>query len=181
MRGFKPMTTHIALLRGINLGAKNRVAMNELAASFTEAGAENVRTYIQSGNVLFRAPLRKADTIARAVSQRWSVPVLLRTREELSAVIDSNPFAAEGRAENTLHVLFLADPINAEALSALAPARFAPDEMAAAGKEIFFYLPNGVAQSKVLRQPLDSIIKRVCTMRNWRTTTKLLELASADR
>jgi uncharacterized protein (DUF1697 family) len=155
--------------------------MKELAASFVEAGCHDVRTYIQSGNVVFRASPARASKAVQAVSQRWGVAVLHRTAEELQQVVEGNPFAAAGRADHTLHVLFLADPPAEEITAGLDAARIAPDEIAVGTREIYLYLPNGVAQSRLLREPLDGRLKTACTMRNWRTTTKLLEIASAGR
>ena len=172
---------HIALLRGINVGSRNRVAMPELAASFAEAGARDVRTYIQSGNVLFRASERAASRIAHAVTERWRVPVVLRTAEELKSVVENNPFVAMGQSESTVHVLFLAGPVDATAKATLEDGRFAPDQVAVSAREIYFYLPNGVSGSKIFRERWDEKIRIICTMRNWRTTTKLLQLALTHR
>ena len=170
------MRTHIALLRGINVGGKNKVPMNDLAAAFTAAGCRDVQTYIQSGNVVFGASTEVAGNAAESVAARFAVPVLLRTAEELRSVVSDNPFVAAGVPEDQLHVVFLATTPPADVAAVLQPSRFAPDELAVHGREIYLWLPNGVSQSRIAKERLDMKLQVVNTMRNWRTTTKLLEL-----
>src|SRR5271155_5171180 len=107
--------TYLALLRGINVGGKNKLSMKDLIAIFIGAGCEDVRTYIQSGNVIFRASpgvsARLPGQITTQIAQSFGyrTPVILRTAEQLRDVISSNPFLKAGAAEEMLHVMFLAD------------------------------------------------------------------------
>ena len=116
-------TTHIALLRGINVGGKNKLPMAALRACFEDTGCTNVRTYIQSGNVLFTADQALAAQTARNVSTAintrfgYSVPVITRTIEELAATVARNPYARLDTEERFLSVAFLANEPSAEPVS----------------------------------------------------------------
>lgn len=174
--------THVALLRGINVGGKNKLPMKALAAMFTAAGAESVRTYIQSGNVLFDAPAKRAGQIAPAVvaairSQLgYEIPVIIRTAAELAAVIARNPFLKSGD-EAALHVGFLEATPAPAAVKLLDPDRSPGDSFRIIGREIFLHLPTGVARTKITNAWFDSKLKTVSTFRNWRTVLKLVELS----
>ena len=104
---------YVALLRGINVGGRHKLLMRELAAMFVEAGCEDVRTYIQSGNVVFRAEPSLADglsariTTAIAASHGYQIPVVMRTAADLARVVRGNPFLADGADPTKLYVGFL--------------------------------------------------------------------------
>ncbi len=175
--------TFVAFLRGINVGGKNKVSMTDLAAIFRDSGCRNVRTYIQSGNVLFEAPLISATfgrLLAEQIHQRLAVnsPVVIRSSEQLTEVARSNPFIGRGREEDSLHVLFLADEPTPALVNQLDPARSFPDEFVVQGREIYLHLPNGVARSKLTNAYFDVKLKTICTGRNWRTVVKLAALAN---
>ena len=175
----------IAFLRGINVGGKNRLPMKDLVAMFAEAGCDNVRSYIQSGNVLFTASPSLATgipvLITAQITERFGfrVPVMVRTAEQLRGVLLNNPFRAMGAAEETLHVLFLADQLDPRAVEELDPDRSPPDAFRVQGREVYLCLPRGVADTKLTNAYFDAKLGTVSTGRNWRTVTKLLELAGA--
>jgi uncharacterized protein (DUF1697 family) len=177
------METHIALLRGINLGGRNRIAMKELSALFSEAGCGSVATYIQSGNVVFQAaaPLaRKIPLlIEEAIQDRFglNVPVVTRSAGELRKVVGGNPFLKKGEDVSKLHVVFLADAPSGSVLKALNPDRSPPDAFAVRGREIYLHCPNGYGRSKLTNAYFDAKLGTTSTVRNWRTVTTLLELA----
>src|SRR5438093_8225279 len=106
---------HAALLRGINVGGKNILPMKDLAEIFAKAGCRDVQTYIQSGNVVFDATAgvikKLSPVIARAIADNfgYNVPVVVRSHEQLAAIVRVNPFLKAGEPEKTLHVAFLAD------------------------------------------------------------------------
>lgn len=174
--------THVALLRGINVGGRNKLPMKTLAAMFTAAGAESVRTYIQSGNVLFDAPAKRAGQIAPAVVAAirsqfgYETPVIIRTATELAAVIAGNPFLKSGD-EAALHVGFLEAAPTPAGVKLLDLDRSPGDSFRVIGREIFLHLPNGVARTKLTNAWFDSRLRTVSTIRNWRTILKLAELA----
>ena len=183
-RAATEMTTgiHVALLRGINVGGKNKLLMRDLSAMFVEVGCEDVRTYIQSGNVVFRADpalaRRVPDLIGEAMAARFGyrVPVLTRTGSELAAILGANPFLGRGAEVGQLHVGFLADQPEAAAVDALDPDRSPPDEFAVVGREVYSYCPQGIARTKLTTRYFESKLSVTMTARNWKTVLKLHEL-----
>jgi uncharacterized protein (DUF1697 family) len=178
----KMPATHVALLRGINLGGKNKLLMKDLVEMFVEAGCDDVRTYIQSGNVVFNAApniaARLPEIVTGQIAKRlgYRTPVVLRTAKQLGEVVRKNPFIEMGAAEDTLHVLFLADRPSARGVEGLDPNRSAPDAFLVRGQEVYLQLPNGVGRSKLTNEYFDSRLATTSTGRNWRTVLKLLEL-----
>ena len=172
---------HAALLRGINVGGKNKLPMKSLTELFVEAGCSDVRTYIQSGNVVFSAP----DRIARRISVLISgailarfglrVPVVTRTAAELREVVRNNPFLRAGADAGTLHVAFLATLPDPSKLAVLDPKRSPPDAFAVRGREIYLHCPNGMGRTKLSNAYFDSKLGTISTVRNWRTVLHLLE------
>ena len=120
-------TSYAALLRGINVGGKNKLPMKDLVAMFERAGCADVRHYIQSGNVVFHATADLATRVPvllpKAILRNFGlrVPVVLRSAAELLAVAESNPFLARGADPDYCHVLFLADEPSKTASDALDP------------------------------------------------------------
>ena len=178
-------SVNIALLRGINVGGKNRLQMKELAAMFVDAGCEDVRTYIQSGNVLFRSEPALNEEIpalvSAAISSRfgYNIPIITRTSQELGDVVRVNPFVGTGADVDKLHVVFLADQPDMASAETLDPDRSPGDEFLASGREVYLYCPDGFARTKLTNSYFDSRLSTTSTTRNWKTVLKLLELADA--
>jgi uncharacterized protein (DUF1697 family) len=172
--------TQLALLRGINVGGKNLLPMKDLARMFEQAGCANVRTYIQSGNVIFDAPksTQVGEAVTRGIEKKFGyrVPLILRTLPELQKTIQENPFLAAGAEEKLLYVYFLADRPNADCCASLDAKRSAPDAFEVRGREIYLHLPNGMGRSKLTNAYFDSKLSTVCTARNWATVLKLAEM-----
>jgi uncharacterized protein (DUF1697 family) len=176
--------TYVALLRGINVGGNRMVRMSDLREIFAAAGAQDIATYIQSGNVVFTHLERSQPTLAAELEKRiakaagFPVTVMLRSAAQLARVIADSPFP-EADADH-LHVAFLSarPPANLPPIDARA---FAPERCAVVGRDLYLYLPNGMGRSKlaaaVLARP--TAIGAAGTARNWRTVLKLSELASA--
>ena len=173
---------HVALLRGINVGGRNLLPMKDLVRIFEAAGAAEVRTYIQSGNVLFRARIAAARELAAEAGRQieaecgFRVPVLLRTLPEMSAAVLGNPFLDPMVDQKALHVYFLEATPAVEAVAALDPGRSPPDRFAVRGREVYLYLPNGMAGTRLTNAWFDSRLKTFSSARNWNTTRKLLDL-----
>jgi uncharacterized protein (DUF1697 family) len=173
---------YLALLRGINVGGKNKLPMQDLIGVFAESGCEHVKSYIQSGNVIFDAApdvaARLPDVIPARIADRFGyrTPVVLRTAGELAAVIPNNPFLGAGCAEDQLHVYFLADEADPRRVGQLDPDRSPPDRFEVRGREVYLRLPNGMARTKLTNAYFDSKLATTSTARNWRTVTKLLDL-----
>jgi len=172
--------TSIALLRGINVGGSRKLPMADLRAIFAAAGYEDVTTYIQSGNVVFRHPKAAQAKVTAALEARieeatgMAVPVVLRTAAEMAAVVRDAPF--EVADPTHLHVAFFAAPPAPEAIGGLDLAAFAPEELVLSGRDLYLHLPNGMGRAK-LPQLLGKVMA-TATARNWRTVTTLAELAS---
>jgi uncharacterized protein (DUF1697 family) len=174
--------THIALLRGINVGGKNKLSMKDLVSIFMGAGAKDVRTYIQSGNIVFTAGRKVlgglGDTVAAEIEARHglTVPVVLRTQAEAEAARDANPYQRRAPNPKALHVMFLRDSPSKSAVAALDPRRSPPDEFAVLGREVFLYCPNGVGRSKLTTMWIDRVLDTVSTIRNWNTVNALVDM-----
>lgn len=179
--------TYVALLRGINVGGRNRLPMDELARSFEHAGCASVKTYIQSGNVVFAATssiaLKARESVAAAVSARMGagIPIVLRSVADLARVVDENPFLAESQDPRTLHVGFLSDRPSPARVLSLDPDRSPPDEFVVSGREIYLRLPNGMARTRLTAGYLERVLGTAATFRNWRTVVNLLNMATGDR
>ncbi len=180
-----PDSTYIALLRGLNVGGKNRLDMKSLAAAFEGCGARRVRTYIQSGNVVFDAAPTKAKALGGAVAEALrelhglDVPVVLRTHDELRTAIAANPFRRHGEAEQKAwHVTFLAELPSKERAAALDPQRSPGDEFKLVGKELFLRCPAGYGRTKLTPAYVDKVLGTLGTVRNWATVLALAELAA---
>lgn len=122
-------TTYLALLRGINVGGKNKLPMKDLARFFVDAGCRDVRTFIQSGNVVLTfdgdaTPLPGIISARIADGFGIKIPVQLRTAADIARIVASNPFLAAGDDPETLHVSFLADPVDPDRIATLDPGPF---------------------------------------------------------
>src|SRR5690349_14301248 len=146
------MPTYVALLRGINVGGSKVVKMADLRGILAAGGCSDVETYIQSGNAVFghasRSPARLATELEQRIAKAtgFAVPVVLRTADELAAVIAANPFAAD---VDHVHVMFVASPLAADALAAIDGVKFAPERLAAVEREVYLHLPGGIGNSKL--------------------------------
>jgi uncharacterized protein (DUF1697 family) len=164
------------------LAGKNRLAMKDLVSMFLQAGCDNVRTYIQSGNVIFDATpdvaARLPESIAAKIKSCFEcrTQIILRRAEELCDIVRNNPFIKAGVAEETLHTLFLADLPGSSNIRLLDPHRSPRDEFVVRGREVYLRLPNGVARTKLTNSYFDSKLGTTGTLRNWRTVLKLAEL-----
>jgi uncharacterized protein (DUF1697 family) len=174
--------SYLALLRGINVGGKNKILMKDLSAMFVDAGCKKVRTFIQSGNVIFDAPAKLSTRVPNliaaqiAASLGYKTPVIVRSLPELADAISSNPFLSAGAPEDALHLLFLADEPDPARVLALDPNRSPADEYIVRGRDVYLRLRNSAADTKLTNAYFDSKLATISTGRNWRTVTKLLEL-----
>lgn len=173
------MVTYIALLRGINVGGNRTVRMADLRSALSEAGYSDVATYIQSGNVVFTyQDLPKPELVHQLEQQIESitglqVPVMLRTADEWSSLLDRNPYEEVEPAK--LQVAFLAGDPAADAADVLRRAAKEPEEFVLEGSHIYMHLPDGMGRAE-LPKGLDRI-GTAATVRNWRTVSKLGDMA----
>jgi uncharacterized protein (DUF1697 family) len=175
-------TTHIALLRGVNVG-NNMLKMERLRAILADLGFADVRTYLQSGNALFEAkgtPADLAAMIERTVSEatRLPVSVIIRTPAQLQSVIAANPFAKEAAAApKTVHVTFLGGAVSKSGLAAIGRVPAGADRWRTAGSEIYLCCPDGYARTKLSNTALERALGVRATTRNWNTVTALHAMA----
>jgi uncharacterized protein (DUF1697 family) len=177
------VTTHVALLRGINVGGKNLIRMPALKACFEANGFEDVATYIQSGNVLFTSRATPAGELTRRIEAMLAdafdyVPtVVVRNRKQMRAIVEGAPRGFGSHpAKYRYDVIFLKEPLAARVAMKSVPTRPGVDE-AHAGTGVLYFsrLTSKAAQSR-LNKIISSPIYPSVTIRNWNTTTKLLEL-----
>jgi uncharacterized protein (DUF1697 family) len=179
------LNTYVALLRGINVGGKNKIAMKALHSSFVALGHGEVTTYIQSGNVVFRSASKQASKLGPAIEDEISktfglrIGVLVRTPSDFDGVIEGNPFLDPGRDTSKLLVMFLDEAPRAGAIADLDPQRSPPDEFVVRGREIYAYCPNGFGRSKLSIDYFERRLKTRATARNWNTVVKLADLMTA--
>lgn len=174
----------ISILRGINVGGKNKIPMVELKALYEKAGFKNVTTYIQSGNVVFSADKPDLNSLPDKIQQLifkkygFQVPIIIRTVDEIQQVIDTNPMLKmQGMDVEKLHVTFLADVPKKEHIEKVLSYKYPPDEYIIAGKEIFISCPNGYGNTKLSNNFFESKLKVTATTRNWRTVNELLRMS----
>jgi uncharacterized protein (DUF1697 family) len=177
------MAVHVAMLRGVNVGGRRRVPMAELRGLLDEAGYADVRTYVQSGNIVLGSPDAAAAVQRRLrelISARFGfdVPVIVRSRAQLARVVGADPI--EGGAADPKHyvVTFLAEKPPAEAVKRLRELAVESERLATAGREIYTWHPDGQARSKMAAQLTAKGFGANATARNWTTVTTLLEMAS---
>ena len=168
------MARYVALLRAVNVGGTGILPMKELAALCVGLGFANVRTYIQSGNVVLASPVSEREvttTLERALAERMGkrVDVIVRTAAELAAALAANPFPTADPAR--VGVVFLSDPAPADLLEQLVIP--GPEEVRVVGRELFIHYPDGMGRSKL---KLPSVV--VGTTRNLNTVAKLTAMAA---
>ncbi len=174
------MQAYVALLRGVNLGAHNRVAMADLRRVLAEAGFSEVATHLQSGNAIFGARQRSAAAVERVVEEvlraqlGLDIDVMVRTPAELAAVVEGTPYPPG----KTLYVGFLKSEPAAEAAAALDSARFEPERFELRGRELYLHYPNGYGRTKMNGAYFERVLERPVTVRNWNVTSALAELAA---
>lgn len=180
------MARYVALLRGVNLGSKRRVAMGELRERLAEAGYEDVRTLLQSGNVGVTTS-KPAHTVRaeleQAIEERFGIDtdVILRTHAQLAALVDAHPLADVATDPTRHQVTFLSAEPAAETVRKLAAADVAPERIAVHGCEIHAWHPNGIQRSPAARLLARADFGVAATARNWSTVVKLLALAGSRR
>ena len=173
------MPRQIVLLRGINLGSVNRVSMPELRAALEEAGYADVKTLLQSGNVVMDGPQATPAKLARLIQDTFGldIAVVVRTRAELAAVVEGDPFADVADDPKRYQVSFLSAKPRAAAVRALEQAEIEPERVAVRGREIYAWHANGIQRSPLAKLLDDKRLGVTATARNWNTVTKLLALA----
>lgn len=179
------MPVVISLLRGVNVGPHNRIKMDDLRALYKSLKFEDPRTYVQSGNILFRTKEKPTAELAKriqaAIARKCGCnpDVILRTTDELRNVVKANPFAKRSDiVPGKLLVSFLAAQPTPEAQSTIDKLNQShKEELHLKGRELYIYFPDGAGKSKLPWSSLEKLFKVTGTARNWNSVTKMLEMA----
>jgi uncharacterized protein (DUF1697 family) len=176
-------TRQIALLRGINLGAR-AVGMAELRTALEARGHEHVRTLLRSGNVVLTSPetgAALAERLERELTEAFgfSIPAVVRTRDELAEAIARDPLGGVADNPSRYTVTFFSEPVPAARVRELQQLAVPPEALAAAGRELYTWHPDGLARSALAAELARKRAGAIGTSRNWNTVTKLLALADA--
>ncbi len=176
------MKAYVALLRGVNVAGHARVSMKELRTCFESMGLERVRTYIQSGNIVFEQKSASVtglvERLERGIKAKFGldVHVIVRTMEEMSKVIENTPFRAQ--EQDRAHVTFLsAEPEDVPAKE-IEAAKDRLEKFLVSGREVYLYCPNGYGRSKLSNSFFEKKLKVSATTRNWRTVNVLYKMIS---
>ena len=176
------MKTYIALFRGINIGGKHILPMKELAVLLEKLGLVNVKTYIQSGNVVFQSKTLNTSTLADKISAvinkkyGFAPHVFVLQLRDIKRAVVSNPFPEAESAPKSLHVYFLAATPKKGVLEDLESIKRDSESICLKGKNLYLHAPEGVGKSK-LAMSAEKKLGVPVTARNWRTVCKLLEMA----
>lgn len=175
------MTRYVALLRGINVGGHRRVAMADLRALLAELGYEDVQTLLQSGNAVFTAKL-EPERVTRDLEQRIEADlgvrteIVVRTGEELAAVVERDPLGSVANDPKRYQVSFLSAAPDPGVASEIAALDLAPEQCVLSGREIYAWHPEGIHSSPLARLLSGPRLGVSATARNWNTVTKLLAM-----
>ncbi len=175
------MQTWIALFRGINVGGNNILPMAKLRSDLESLNLVNVRTYIQSGNVVFDSTAKTAASLGNRIGRRieerhgFRPRILFLSREDLLAAIESNPFPEAVSDPKTLHFLFLAEPASDPDTEALDAKKTATERYELTDGVFYLHAPDGIGRSK-LAAGAERHLGVVTTGRNYRTVDRLLSM-----
>ena len=177
------MPACIAMLRGVNVGGKT-VPMERLRASFAALGFRQVKTCVQSGNVVFDVRNGSAAGLAGKIERQlrrdfgFAVPVFLKTSQEMRDIVKRNPFLADPAIDHSkLHVTFLSAAAPGTATTVLQPLAEKPEQFRIRSREIYLYCPNGYGRTRLANAAIEKKLSVAATTRNWRTVNALLALA----
>jgi uncharacterized protein (DUF1697 family) len=171
----------VALLRGVNIGASKRIAMADLRRIVEALGHSDVETYLQSGNVVFRAqrksPRALGESLRVAIARETGhdVPVVVRTGDELAAVVERNPYPVDDPTR--VVVAFLEEEVELGDLALGDLSAYLPDELTIDGRELYVSVPNGQGASKLMEALTKRRLPTTSTVRNWRTVEALAEMS----
>lgn len=177
------MKTHLALLRGINVSGHNMIKMEVLKTLLENAGFQNVRTYIQSGNVFVDSEEEHGASVGFTIKQEifkklgLEVPVVVIGKEDLEACLNNNPFLKEKDCDTKkLYVAFVSKELQGSVINDLKISQFKPDEAAIDKNRIYIKYAVGAGKTRLDQKYIEKKLNLVATIRNWNTVTTLLEM-----
>jgi uncharacterized protein (DUF1697 family) len=175
------MTVYVSMLRAVNVGGTSRIKMDALRSVYESLGLKDVRTLLQSGNVLFRSGISARQQLRQRIMQELTrqldieVEVILRTLAEVASIVERGPVLSPHADMSRLLVMFLASVPNAAAQAALLKWHKGPEMVEMRGPEIYLYYPNGIGRSKLTNAVIENKLDTFGTARNWNTLVKLVE------
>jgi len=179
------MKVYISMIRGINVGGQKKIKMADLKLLYESLDFQNVRTYIQSGNVIFEYTDTNLSILAKIVEEKilhtfdFHVTVFMKTIEDLKEIAKNNPFLNDRKEDiNKLHVTFLSHKPNQSSIDEIVNYECRPDEFYLNCKEIYLFCPNGYGRTKLSNNFFESKLNLSTTTRNWKTINKLIDIAS---
>ncbi|MCV9933783.1 DUF1697 domain-containing protein [Flavobacterium sp. LS1R47] len=177
------MTTHLALLRGINVSGHNMIKMEALKTTLENIGFQNVQTYIQSGNVFVDTDEDNASKVGFLIKQEifkvfgHEVPIVVISKEDLEASFKNNPYLKEKDADiKKLYVAFVSIALRSESINDLKISQFKPDEASIDGNRIFIKYAVGAGKTRFDQKYIEKKLNVTATIRNWNTVTQLLKI-----
>jgi uncharacterized protein (DUF1697 family) len=177
------METYIALLRGINVSGQKMIKMEELKKVLAELNFDSIRTYIQSGNIVFETEKTDSSHLEKKICEiiqkhfGFNVPVVIRSRPELEIIHKNNPFLGKrNEVADKLHVTFFPEEPDPDQWKKIEENSFLPDEFISSGKEVYLFCPDGYGRTKLTNQFFENKLKLTATTRNWKTIETLLKL-----
>ncbi|MFZ1291554.1 MAG: DUF1697 domain-containing protein [Melioribacteraceae bacterium] len=178
------MLTYIALLRGINVSGQKLIKMADLKQFLAELNFENIITYIQSGNIIFKSRISDKHKLEKLISKKinehygFEVEVLIKTPNELEYILLNNSFIKQNKDPKRNYITFLfSKPLN-ENVEKLSKIDHMPEEYIIDEKNVFFFSPNSYGNAKMNNNYFEKKLKVFATTRNWQTVNKLFELAT---
>ena len=177
------MPVLISMLRGVNVGGHNKIKMDALRALYESLKFEDPRTYVQSGNVIFRTKEKNAATLTKKIQNAiegkfgFRPEVILRTKDELKKAVAASPFARRDLEPGKILVTFLTAEPGPQAQATLLSLKVHPEELHLKGRELYIYFPDGAGRSKLPWSSIAKLLKTTGTARNWNSVTRMLEIA----
>jgi uncharacterized protein (DUF1697 family) len=177
------MQTYISILRGINVSGHKMIKMDALRNMYEGLKFKNVKTYIQSGNVIFQNIKAKPDELEKKIAKQilkeygFEVPVMVKELDELIHILKNNPFVNKRKEDITkLHVAFLSDQTEPSLVDKIKSGQYGSDEFILSGKAIYLFCPNGYGNTKLNNNFFENKLKVTATTRNWKTINELYKM-----
>lgn len=176
------MKTYIALLRGINVSGKNSIKMDVLRLSLEKLYFQQVTTYIQSGNIVFKTENENTQEIELQIAQQikmdfgYDIPVLVLEKEQLEQIIANNPFTQQEKESVFLHVTFFSSSPKNFDRTTIEVKKQNGEEIVIAETAIYLFCPKGYGKTKLTNNFLETALKINCTTRNWKTINELFKM-----
>jgi uncharacterized protein (DUF1697 family) len=180
------METYIAILRGINVSGYKIIKMDELREAFGSLNYKNVRTYIQSGNVVFDYKKTRQNDLKKSIEKRifetfgFEVPVIVKEKKEVEYILKNNPFVNKRKEDSIkLHVTFLAEEPDQANVNKIKELKYEGAEFIVSGKAVYLFCPDRYGYTKLNNSFFETKLKVAATTRNWRTVNELANIANS--